>query len=207
MRQRATCRFCQLQPIINWLQKKGWMTKRCQMNDGIASSEKHLPNSQLISWPEQQHHITTLAPAGPAWVRHRTHLFCVGLKGGSVFPKHALQSASNASVLGITQSASGRWLCLTFKLSIGDTLWNDCKKNLMEPVECCDWHLVYLWTGVEGKGGLRKRQKNAVFHSHHLWQAVGSVLWCFLLSGLIQKKGSLGTNLHLGYVRRLKSFF
>lgn len=158
MRKRATCKFCQLQPD-EWWHSLGWKT--------------HLPNSQLTSWPEQWHHIITLAPAGPAWVRRHTHLFCVRLKGGSVFPKHAPQSASNVSVLGIMQTASGCWLCLTFKLSIGDTLlWNDSKKKKKTWLSQSIVMTGTLFTSeLEWKGKERQRQRNAVFNFHHLWQA------------------------------------
>lgn len=74
-------------------------------------------------------HRITLAPEGPAWVRHHTYLFSVRLKGKVC--SHNMQPANNASVLRIMKSASGCWLCLTCKLSIGDaykwlqtTWWN-----------------------------------------------------------------------------------
>ncbi len=51
------------------------------------------------------------------------------------------------------------------------------EKKQMGRVECGDWHLVYLWTGVEGNEGQRKRQKNDIFHFHYLWQAFGAACW------------------------------
>lgn len=84
----------------------------------MPDKKKTLPYTQLIFWLEQQHHIITLAPEGPAWVRHHTYLFSVRLKGKVC--SHNMQPA-NASVLGIMKSASGCWLCLTCKLRIGDT--------------------------------------------------------------------------------------
>lgn len=146
----------------------------------------HLPNSRLIPRPEQQHHIITLAPAGPAWVRRRTYLFCAKLKGRSALPKHAARSAS---VPGIIQRASGCWLCLTFKLSSGDTMWNDSQKPAGAG--------RVLWLapsftselGWKRKAGGEKRQKNAVSHFQFLfWQFCWLCAVLFSVVGLHEKK-------------------
>lgn len=78
--RRLTCTFCQLK-------HKDWLTDKKDARRVMAQpvlKNTHIANSQLIPWPEQQHHIIVLAPAGPAWVRHHTYLFCVRLKKGGV---------------------------------------------------------------------------------------------------------------------------
>lgn len=128
------------------------------------SWKTHLPNSQLISLPEQQHHIsssrTSLSQTLHVFILCQTEREeCVPKTCSTICQQHT-------SVLGIIQNALGCWLCLTFNLSTGEQLWKD-RKILMGPAEDC--HLVYLWTGVEGKGEQRKSQRSAVFHFHSLW--------------------------------------
>lgn len=169
---------------VHLLRKEG-MNDRYKPGEWWHSLSRgtHLPNSRLIPRPEQQHHIITLAPAGPAWVRRRTYLFCAKLKRRSVLPKHAARSAS---VPGIIQRASGCWLCHTFKMSSGDTMWNDSQKPA--GASRVLWLAPSFTSELGGKqkAGGEKRQKNAVSHFQFLfWQ------FCWLCAVLFSVVGLL----------------
>lgn len=101
------------------------------------------------------------------WLIRHTYLFCVWLKGRSVFQE---LSAYNASVFW-ERSVCPRVLveptvCCELKLR---THWNDNnRKKCLSSRVCCELYLVCLWS--EGRRG----QTGTL---HRLWQALANLLF------------------------------
>lgn len=135
------------------------------------SWKTHLPNSQLISWPEQQHHISSSRTS----LSQTPHVFILWDWKGGVCSQHAPQSASNATVLGIIQSATGCWLCLMLKLSIGDSKRPDGASIVLWLAPC----LPLNWSGRERRAEKETEKCCFPFPLTGFWLCVVvfSVVW------------------------------
>lgn len=120
------------------------------------------PNLQLVSWPEQHHHISS-SRTKPVSDIERIHSVS-DCRERNVFPKQAPHSCQQrVSVLRIIPNALGCCLCLTFNLSTGEPVWKK-EKKLMGAIQRPWLHLVYLWiTACHIRKKRRRKSKQKIY--------------------------------------------